>query len=208
MRMIGLVAACAVALVLNVATAHAQEVIPLWPGAAPGTEDWTGPETETTLPVPGHPIRIIGNVTKPTLTVFRPAPGKANGTSMLVTPGGGFVTLAIDHEGEEVARWMAERGVTAFVLKYRVKPNPAFRIPGDLRKYPELFPKFKATFGAGIPIAVADATQAIRYMRTNAAYFGIAPDRIGMIDPTLPRLSTARWRTRHRPRVARRCSLP
>jgi len=157
------------------------EVIALWPAAAPGTEDWTGPETVQTWPIPGQPQRMVGNVTKPTLTVYRPLPGKANGTAMIVAPGGGFTSLAIDHEGILVAQWLAERGITAFVLKYRVRPNPNFRIPGDLRKHPELFAQFKQTFGAGIPIAVADATQAIRYLRSNAARFGIAPNRIGMV---------------------------
>jgi acetyl esterase/lipase len=157
------------------------EVITLWPGGAPGTEDWTGPETVQTLPLPGGPIRMIGNVTKPTLTVYRPRTGTANGTAMLVTPGGGFMSLAIDHEGIAVAQWLNERGVTAFVLKYRVKPNPAFRIPGNLRKNPELFAQFKSSMSGGIPYAIADATQAIRYLRANADRFAIAPDRIGMI---------------------------
>lgn len=157
------------------------QVIALWPGAAPGTEDWKGPETVQTLPIPGQPLRIIGNVTQPTLTVYRPQAGKANGTAMIVAPGGGFTSLAIEHEGTLVAQWLVERGITAVILKYRVRPNPNFRIPGDLRKYPERFAQFKQTFGAGIPIAVADATQAIRYLRSNAAHFGIAPNRIGMV---------------------------
>jgi acetyl esterase/lipase len=166
---------------LAAAATQEPEVIALWPGTPPGTENWTGEETVQTLPLPSGSIRMIGNVTRPTLTVYRPPAGKANGTAMLVTPGGGFVSLAIDHEGIAVAQWLAERGVTAFVLKYRVKPNPAFRIPGNLRKNPELFAQFKASFSAGIPIAVADATQAIRYLRANAGRFAIAPDRIGMI---------------------------
>jgi acetyl esterase/lipase len=165
----------------SAASAADLEVIALWPGTPPGTDDGTGPETVQTYPLPGQPIRMIGNVTRPTLTVYRPSPDKANGTAMIVAPGGGFTSLAIDHEGILVAQWLAERGVTAFVLKYRVKPNPNFRVPGDLRKNPELFSQFKATFGKGIPIAVADATQAIRQLRSNAAHFGIAPDRIGMM---------------------------
>jgi acetyl esterase/lipase len=133
------------------------------------------------MPLPSGPIRILGNVTKPSLTVYRPAPGTANGTGIIVIPGGGFISLAIDHEGYQVAEWLAARGVTAFVLKYRVHPNPGFRIPSELRKHPERFQVFKESFGAGIPIAIADATQTLRYLRTNAAFFGIAPDRIGMI---------------------------
>jgi acetyl esterase/lipase len=187
MRRNMIAAICVVTLSLSTAAAARSqvepepEVIQLWPGAAPGTEDWSGPETTMTMNVPGGPIRMIGNVTTPTLTIYRPPPGKANGTSVIVTPGGGFVNLAIDHEGILVAEWLAERGVTAFILKYRVKPNPKFAIPGNLRQRPELFPQFKASFAAGIPIAVADATQAVRYIRANATRFAIAPDRIGMI---------------------------
>ncbi len=159
----------------------APEVIALWPGAAPGTEDWTGPETVRTIKLPGGPIRTIGNVTKPTLTVFRPKSGKANGTALIINPGGGFVSLAIDHEGEMVARWAVERGITAFVLKYRVRPNPAFRVPPALRAHPERFSEFMASFDGGRPVAVADATQALRYVRANADRFAVVPDRIGMI---------------------------
>ncbi len=170
-----------VALPVGAATAPTPEVIQLWPGAPPGTADWTGPETVSTIKLPTGPIRMLGNVTTPTLTVVRPKPGTANGTAVIVIPGGGFMSLAIDHEGYQVADWLAARGVTAFVLKYRVRPNPNFRIPADLRKHPERFQEFMASFGAGIPIAVADATQALRYLRANASKFGILPDRIGMI---------------------------
>jgi acetyl esterase/lipase len=159
----------------------APEVVALWPSAAPGTEDWTGAETVNTLKLPGGQIRMIGNVTKPTLTVYRPKASTANGTSVIVVPGGGFVSLAIDHEGYQVAEWLAARGVTAFVLKYRVRPNPNFRLPANLRKFPERFGEFFAQFSGGRPIAVADATQALRLIRANAARYGIAPDRIGMI---------------------------
>lgn len=160
----------------------APEVVNLWPGVPPGTEDWSGAETTTVLPVPGSvEVRMVGNVTRPTLTVYRPQPGMANGTAVVVVPGGGFQTLAIVHEGDLVARWLADRGVTAFLLKYRVRTIPGFRIPGNLRKNPELFKEFAASFSSGRPIAIADATQTMRYLRTNADRLGIASDRIGMI---------------------------
>jgi acetyl esterase/lipase len=165
----------------SAAVEPAPEVIQLWSGPPPGTESWTGEETIQTLKLPGGDVRILGNVTKPTLTVFRPKPETGNGTAVIVIPGGGFVSLAIDHEGYQVAEWLTQRGVTAIVLKYRVHPNPNFRIPAELRKHPERFQEFKASFGDGIPIAVADATQALRYLRDNASYFGIDPNRVGMI---------------------------
>jgi acetyl esterase/lipase len=165
-----------------VAAQQPLETIPLWPGQPPGTESWTGPETTQTLPVPGLvKVQMVGNVTKPTLTVYRPKTGIANGTAVVVIPGGGFQMLAMNHEGELVARWLADRGVTAFVLKYRVRTIPGFAIPGNLRSNPQLFPQFKNSFSSGIPFAVADATQAMRYLRANASRYAIAPDRIGMI---------------------------
>ena len=70
---------------------QAPEVLRVWPGPAPGTEDWTAPEegADVTLPSVGK-IHVITNVTVPTLTVFRPVPAKANGTAMVVLPGGSF----------------------------------------------------------------------------------------------------------------------
>src|SRR5579864_1676893 len=108
------------------------QVVHIWPGAAPGTEDWHLTEVESELPGP-HGVRLhtVTNVTIPTLTVVRPALGKANGTAVVVCPGGGFQILAIRHEGMDIAEWLAARGITAFVLKYRVRMTSAFRPPSD-----------------------------------------------------------------------------
>jgi len=162
--------------------ASTPEQVQIWPGAAPGTEDWTGPEVESPLPLPYvQPLHTVTNITTPTLTVFRPAPGNANGTAVIVCPGGGFQILAITHEGLLVAQWLADRGIMAFVLKYRVRPSPGFRTPPDIRHHPERFADFAHTMEAGRQIAVADGIQAMRYLRANAAKFGIAPDRIGIM---------------------------
>src|SRR5437899_1048575 len=74
-----------------------------------------------------HAGRTAGwsaNVSQPTLTVFRPEAASAAGTGVIVCPGGAFHFLMVDKEGTEVARWLTARGVTAFVLKYRVVPTP------------------------------------------------------------------------------------
>jgi acetyl esterase/lipase len=84
---------------VGAASSPATEVIALWPGTPPVTEYWTGPETVQTLPFAGNPIRMIGNVTTPTLTVYRPKPGTGNGTAVIVIPGGGFQALAPDRIG-------------------------------------------------------------------------------------------------------------
>jgi acetyl esterase/lipase len=155
----------------------APEVVRLWPGPAPGTESWTGPEEEADADVAGAGrIHVVTNVTVPTLTVFRPAPGRANGTAMLVLPGGAFRALAWDLDGTEVAQWLAERGVTAFVLRYRVRP-PAASAPSG----PETLDAFLLRTRAARDIAVADGQQALRLIRSNAARYAIKADRVGSI---------------------------
>ena len=115
-----------------------QEVVDIWPGQAPGTSDWSGPEFRQPITLPGvGTFEMVTNVTTPTLTVYRPAPGKANGSAVIICPGGSFQILAWDMEGTEVAQWLADRGVTAFVLKYRVRgagsPPPIMFHPGATR---------------------------------------------------------------------------
>lgn len=152
-----------------IAAPEAPEVLRIWPGAVPGTADWSGPEQQHSVTIVGN-RQILGvtNITVPTLTVIRPAPGKANGTAMIVAPGGGFQGLAIELEGATPAKWLADHGVTAFVLKYRVRHTPA-AADGH------------AAMEAARQIAIADGVQATHYLRQNAARFGIKPDRIGFM---------------------------
>lgn len=162
------------------AQASGDEVVRLWPGAAPGTESWTGAETAVKFPVPDvGELPIIGNVTVPTMTVVRPAPGKANGTAIVVAPGGGFRILAIQHEGMDVAHWLAERGVTAFVLKYRVRSAPAGA--ADAADAHREFEYFVKKAEPQIDIARADALQAIHLIRSGADKYGIDPNRVGIM---------------------------
>jgi acetyl esterase/lipase len=147
-----------------------QPVIPLYDGPAPGTESWDWSETEQAST---DGIRRIANVTRPTLTVYAAEPGKRNGTGVVVAPGGGFRILAISHEGEQVAQWLAERGVTVFLLKYRLMRT------GDAgSNNTEEMARRRAE---AIPIAVADGLQAMRVARKNAARYGVNPERIGIL---------------------------
>jgi acetyl esterase/lipase len=108
--------------VLAATAGAADETVRLWPGAAPGTEDWKVEERTFQVPVKDlGSLSLVTDVTVPTLTVVRPDPAQANGTAVIVCPGGGFQFLSWESEGLEVARWLAQRGVTAFVLKYRVR---------------------------------------------------------------------------------------
>lgn len=151
-------------------------VVRIWPGQAPGSEGWTGPEeaADVTLPTVGK-IHVITNVTVPTLTIFRPVAGKANGTAMVVLPGGSFRALAWDVDGTETAQWLASKGITAFVLKYRVRP------PQKGESFGESLEDFARATKARRALAVADAEQSIRYIRSHARQYGLAPNRVGII---------------------------
>lgn len=151
--------------------------IPLWPDGAPGSETWTQVEVEDTL---SPDTRIIRNVTQPTLTAFLPEPGTANGTAAIICPGGAFHILAIDYEGIAVARWLAERGVTAFVLKYRLLPT-AENFSQTLQ---DVFVDRQRTMQRLLPIrpfALADGKRAISLIREQAAAWGLDPNKIGIV---------------------------
>ena len=103
----------AIILTSAVAQEAGTKVINLWPGVAPGSEQWK--QKETTLG--SGPMQRIVNVTTPTLTAYLPDPAKATGTAVIIAPGGGFIFLGTDTH--EVAEWLAARGIAGFVLKYR-----------------------------------------------------------------------------------------
>jgi acetyl esterase/lipase len=152
------------------------QVIPLYDGPAPGSENWKQQEKENRQN--RWHARIVYNVAKPTLTVVLPPPSEATGAGVVICPGGGFYALSIDNEGMEVARWLAAKGVACFVLKYRLMEchtdDPTT----------EVFPPSKTTdeaFAQVIKLATADGKEAIRYVRLHAGEFGVDPNRIGII---------------------------
>lgn len=152
-------------------------VIPLWPEGAPGSETWTQVEVTSLMP-PNTPV--IRNVTQPTLTAYLPDPALANGTSIIVCPGGGFHILAIEHEGNAVAQWLAARGVTAFVLKYRLLPTD----DNFVNALADIFADRQRTMQRLLPIrpfALADGNQALRLVRAHATEWGLDPHKIGVI---------------------------
>lgn len=161
-------------------------MVRLWPGQAPGTESWTGAEqsAEAELPNLGK-VHVVTNVTVPTITMLHPPAGNANGTAMLVVPGGAFRALPWDLDGLETARWLTQHGITAFVLKYRVRPPdpaaPAYRS----------FEDFAQRTRPARELAIADAEQAMRIIRSRSRQFGIAPDRVGMIGFSAGAMATA-----------------
>lgn len=154
------------------------EVIELWPDGVPGTEDWSQQESEMVLPLFDRP-RIVRNVTQPTLTAYLPDPALANGTAVVICPGGGFQFLSIESEGTAVARWLNSRGVAAFVLKYRVIPT-AERDEDFVAQIQTGFQSDKPQWEHDT-IAVADGLQALRLVRSRAAEWGINEQRIGIV---------------------------
>lgn len=151
--------------------------IPLYSQAKDGsaaTENWV--KFGTTL--------AVRNVTAPTITPFLPDPAKATGAAVVVNPGGAFMILAMEHEGWSVGRWLADHGIAAFVLKYRLIPTPkdeaasgAFmgRMMAEALKDPAAPPTIKE------PRATFDALAALRMVRANAGQWGVDPKRVGMM---------------------------
>ena len=121
--------ASAVALTIFVSYSADAQTLNLWPGVAPGSEHWTQKE----LIIENTPVgTVILNVVTPTLTLYLPEKSKASGTGIIVAPGGACVALAIEQEAYSVARWLQERGIVAFVLKYRIPEKKGEGIPKDL----------------------------------------------------------------------------
>lgn len=149
----------------------------IWPGAAPGSETWK--QQEAALGPSGNQ-RVV-NVVTPTLTVYLPEPARANGTGVVIAPGGGFQFLTIDSEGHDVARWLTERGFAAFVLKYRVAETPG-QDPAELMKNSTSL--VMGAIRGSSPIedrgkpGIADGIQAVKVVRQRAAEWGVAPNRI------------------------------
>lgn len=153
--------------------------IPLYGSDTPGdasTENWS------TFKEIGQAVR---NVTRPTLTPFLPKPGTSNGTAVVVAPGGGFMMLAMESEGWKIAKTLADKGFTAFVLKYRVLETPSLEtdaaghmqrelangISGDPTKMPTI----------QNPDSTEDGLAALKLVRDRAADWQVDPTRVGMI---------------------------
>src|ERR1700693_5141949 len=106
----------------KVDTTGKPRIVPVWPKDAPGSEKWTQKEVEHRSALLG--VKIVRNVVRPTLTAFLPERSKANGTAVIVCPGGGFYFLC-EEEGTEVAERLRARGIAAFVLKHRLMDTGA-----------------------------------------------------------------------------------
>jgi acetyl esterase/lipase len=135
----------------------------VWPGKAPGVPDNVNPEVDTTTAkdnlIAGKPVIRLGNVTSPTLTLYKPN-GKNTGAAIVVFPGGAYRILAIDLEGTEVCDWLTSSGITCILLKYRVPDSGPY-------------PKSSA--------ALQDAQRTLSVVRSHASEWHIDPQRIGVL---------------------------
>jgi acetyl esterase/lipase len=145
-------------------------VVELWPGKAPEEPGTIGAEKVVMSPKLDRKqvevtesTRMLSNVTKPTLTIYRPAKEKDTGTAMVICPGGGYWNLFWELEGEEVAAWLNSIGVTGIILKYRVPRRPDEPLGVPSRR------------------PLQDAQRAVSLVRARAKEWGIDPERIGMI---------------------------
>ena len=137
------------------------EELRLWPNGAPGSENETAAEVFQASDNPKLPKRFTV-VHYPSIYVFLPPKEKANGTAMVVAPGGGHSQLVIDKEGWDIADWLNKNGIAAFVLKYRLAraPGSHYTVDGD---------------------ALPDAARAMRTVRNRAKEWGVDPARIGFM---------------------------
>lgn len=143
--------------------AEKPEVIDLWPGKPPGEVGQIEAEKELENKPGETRVRRLTNITRPTLTIFRPSKEKDTGASVVICPGGGYYILAWDLEGEEVAQWLNSLGVTGILLKYRVP-----RRPGTAND-------------AAPPQALMDVQRAVSLVRNRARDWKLDPDRIGLL---------------------------
>jgi acetyl esterase/lipase len=134
-------------------------VVPLWPNGVPGSRGHASAESVRLNEAGEH---IVSNVHVPSITVYLPPPGKATGASVIVVPGGGHRELWMDHEGYRVADYLADHGIAAFVLKYRLarEKGSTYTVEGE---------------------SLSDVQRAIRLVRSRAADWRLDPARVGVI---------------------------
>jgi len=155
---------------VSASQAEEPSVLLIWPGDAPDEPGNLPAEYERMSPAlerkqveVTEPTRLLSSVSKPSITIYRPAADRNTGSALIICPGGGYWNLYWELEGEEVAKWACEQGMTGIILKYRV-PRRADDVVGEPARRP-----------------LQDAQRALRLVRDRSASLGIRPDRIGMI---------------------------
>ncbi|TFG73845.1 MAG: alpha/beta hydrolase [Flavobacteriales bacterium] len=151
---------------------QSQEIIKLPHENNSGTV-WEGKEKEYFSDI--WQTQVVTNVSVPTMEVFRPE--NPNGTAVIIAPGGGLFALSINSEGKEVAQWLNKKGITAFVLKYRLVPTGT----DGVKEVSEIGEKIGEKVSPVLPLSIADGLAAIAEVRTNAQKYGIDTKKIGFM---------------------------
>ncbi len=153
-----------------------QKVISLYEGKAPGSETWNWKE-QVQDSTPFH--HKIYNVVQPTLTVFPGQGVQQSGPAVIIAPGGGFYLLSVDQEGNQVAEELSKKGVTAFVLKYRLvhSKDPIPEVSAALNSQA----KFDSLVRPILPLVMSDGLAAVAYVRKHATDYHVNPNHIGFM---------------------------
>lgn len=157
---------------------QAQQVVKLYPGKAPGSEAWDWKEKELNA-IPGN--RMLYNVAEPELIIYKAPKEKANGAAFIVAPGGAFHILSIDSEGNNVAKWLNERGITAIVIKYRVVKSNTENPFAELMPLMRDFKKLDEINAPVVEMATRDGIEALKYVKAHATDLNIHSKKIGFM---------------------------
>ncbi|MBU3025167.1 alpha/beta hydrolase [Zobellia galactanivorans] len=122
---------------------------------------------------------VVTNVSVPTLQVFQPK--KPNGTSVIIAPGGALYAHSINSEGRDVAKWLADKGITAFVLKYRLVPTGQDAVQEYSTEGKTDPSRITERIAAVFPLSIADGLSAVSYVRENAKKYQLDPNKIGFM---------------------------
>ncbi len=163
--------------IISVLHSNAQTVIPLYNGSAPGSEHWNWDENQVKADIG----TIVMDVSHPSITAYMPA--NPNGIAVIIAPGGAFHALAFDLEGTEVAKRLTAKGITAFVLKYRVVHNDPAHPENSIGNLfaTRNFKKLDSLNAPVVPLAMHDGLTAVKYVRQHAANYKIDPNKIGFM---------------------------
>ena len=153
----------------------AQEIIKLPITETDESIDWNKKEKQYFSEI--WQTEVVTNVIQPTMEVFRPDAEKNTGAAVIICPGGAMYALSIESEGNQVAKWLAERGVTAFVLKYRLVPTGA----DATKEMNDDGERVLLKAGNVLPLGISDGLNAIQYVRASAEKYQIDPNKIGIM---------------------------
>jgi acetyl esterase/lipase len=156
----------------------AQSSIKLYAGKAPGSETWNWSEQKAAN-TPGN--ALLYNIVEPEILVYPAPKEKANGTSIVVAPGGAFHIISIENEGINVAKWLNDRGITAFVLKYRLVKMQTDNPFKELMTLMGDFKKLDSINEPVVEMAKNDGIEAMKYVRGHAKELNIDPNKIGFM---------------------------